>query len=137
MKTINLKDFYKTLYDHDTLCEVPDEVADLLILLKRREESYQRKVYRYKAHYSIDCGDGIEYEAVCFAPSAEEAFMRSLEQMQLFSALNTLTDKQLRRLYWHSVSGKSFAEIARLENVSEFAVRDCIERTISKLKKLL
>ena len=44
MKTINLRDFYKTLYDYDTFCEVPDEVADLLILLKRREESYQRKV---------------------------------------------------------------------------------------------
>ena len=63
--------------------------------------------------------------------------MRSLEQAQLFSALNTLTDRQLRRLYWHNVLERSYAEIARIENVSEFAIRDCIERTITKLKKLL
>ena len=38
MKIINLRDFYKSLYDHDAFCEVPDEVAELLILFKRRED---------------------------------------------------------------------------------------------------
>lgn len=94
MKTINLRDFYKTLYDHDAFCEVPDEVAELLILLRRREESYQRKKYRYKAHYSLDCDDGIENEAVSTVPSAEEIYLRYIEHLQLFRALQSLTEKQ-------------------------------------------
>ena len=137
MKTINLRDFNKTLYDHDAFCEVPDEVAELLILLRRREESYQRKKYRYKAHYSLDCDDGIENEAVSTVPSAEEIYLRYIEHLHLFRALQSLTEKQFRRLYLYSVLGMSYTRIAKIENVSDVAVKDCIERTISKLKKLL
>ena len=137
MKTINLRDFYRKLYDHDTFCEVPDEVTELLILLQRREESYQRKKYRYKAHYSLDCDDGIENEAVSTVPSAEEIYLRYIEHLHLFSALQSLTEKQFRRLYLYSVLGMSYTRISKIENVSDVAVKDCIERTISKLKKLL
>ena len=42
MKTVNLRDFYQSIYDHDCLYEVPDEVAELLILYKRREEAHRR-----------------------------------------------------------------------------------------------
>lgn len=135
MKTINLRDFYKSLYDHDAFCEVPDEVAELLILFKRREEAYQRRKFRYKAHYSLDCGDGIEKETIYFAPSAEEVFFRCVEEAQLLMALQSLTDKQLQRLYRYCVLRMSYTEIARIEKVSDMTVRECIERAICKLKK--
>ena len=46
MKTINLRNFYAALYNHDALYDVPDEVAELLILFKRREEAQRRRIYR-------------------------------------------------------------------------------------------
>mgnify|MGYP007128354721 CR=1 FL=1 len=64
MKTVNLRDFYQSIYDHDCLYEVPDEVAELLILYKRREEAHRRLTYKYRAYFSLDCCDGIENEAV-------------------------------------------------------------------------
>lgn len=135
MKIINLRDFYRSLYDYDAFCEVPDEVAELLIKYKRREEAYQRRKFRYKAHYSIDCRDGIENEVLYAVPSAEEVFFRSVEKLQVFSALQSLTDKQLQRLYRYCVLRMSYTEIARIEKVSDMTVRECIERAICKLKK--
>ena len=52
MKTVNLRDFYQSIYDHDCLYEVPDEVAELLILYKRREEAHRRLTYKYRAYFS-------------------------------------------------------------------------------------
>lgn len=74
MKTVNLRDFYQSIYDHDCLYEVPDEVAELLILYKRREEAHRRLTYKYRAYFSLDCCDGIENEAVHNSPSAEKIF---------------------------------------------------------------
>lgn len=51
MKTVNLRDFYQSIYDHDCLYEVPDEVAELLILYKRREEAHRRLTYKYRAFF--------------------------------------------------------------------------------------
>lgn len=137
MKIINLRDFYKPLYDHDTLCEVPDEVAELLIKYKRREEAYQRRKFRYKAHYSFDRRDGIENEILYAVPSAEDVFCRCVEEAQLLMALRSLTDKQLRRLYRHGVLKMSYAQIAKIENVSDVAVRRSIKKATLHLKKLL
>lgn len=52
MKTVNLRDFYQSIYDHDCLYEVPDEVAELLILYKRREGAHRRLTYKYRAFFS-------------------------------------------------------------------------------------
>ena len=62
MTTINLKDFYYW-YIVDELVEVPDEVAEALMASRRDEASYQRRLTRNKAFYSLDCDDGIEYSA--------------------------------------------------------------------------
>ena len=62
MTTINLKDFY-AWYTHDEYIEVSDEVAAELRADKLYELSYQRRVIRNKAQYSLDCDDGIEYSA--------------------------------------------------------------------------
>ena len=62
MKQINLKEYYP-FYTTDTIVEVPDEVADILRAYKLRDEAYRIYTYRHKAYFSLDFGDGIEYEA--------------------------------------------------------------------------
>lgn len=46
MKTINLRDFYSNLYNQDSFYDVPDEVAELLILYQKKEKA-QREYIRY------------------------------------------------------------------------------------------
>lgn len=90
MKTVNLRDFYQSIYDHDCLYEVPDEVAELLILYKRREEAHRRLTYKYRAYFSLDCCDGIENEAVHNSPSAEEIFLRYADYAECCQYLKTI-----------------------------------------------
>ena len=40
--------------------EVSDEIVEAFLLDKRAEAARERKMYRYKAFYSLDCDDGIE-----------------------------------------------------------------------------
>ena len=66
MQTINLKQYYPFCTE-DTLVEVSDEIAEAFLLDKRAEAARERKMYRYKAFYSLDCDDGIENAAVGWA----------------------------------------------------------------------
>ena len=59
MQTINLKQYYPFCTE-DTFVEVSDEIIEAFLLDKRAEAARERKMYRYKAFYSLDCDDGIE-----------------------------------------------------------------------------
>ena len=99
MQTINLKQYYPFCTE-DTLVEVSDEIAEAFLLDKRAEAARERKMYRYKAFYSLDCDDGIEKAAIGWAqPSPEDALMEKEEQAEYA--------EQIRRLY---------EAIAHLEN---------------------
>ena len=76
MTTINLKDFYYW-YLTDELVEVPDEVAEELMVSKRREAAHAERVRYNKAYYSLDCDDGIEYSACLHEPSPQELMDRN------------------------------------------------------------
>ena len=65
MKEINLRDFYPW-YKEDVIIEVTEEVAEELLAGQRYIKASRRRVYRNKAHYSLDAEDGIEYSA-CFS----------------------------------------------------------------------
>ena len=57
MQTINLKQYYPFCTE-DTFVEVSDEIVEAFLLDKRAEAARERKMYRYKAFYSLDCDDG-------------------------------------------------------------------------------
>ena len=101
MTTINLKDFYYW-YIVDELVEVPDEVAEALMASRRDEASYQRRLTRNKAFYSLDCDDGIEYSACLHEPSPQELLDRKELFFRLWNALNSLPEIQGRRVDAHS-----------------------------------
>ena len=63
MQTINLKQYYPFCKE-DIFVEVSDEIVEAFLLDKRAEAARDRKMFRYKAFYSLDCNDGIENAAI-------------------------------------------------------------------------
>ena len=59
MQTINLKQYYPFCKE-DIFAEVSDEIVEAFLLDKRAEAARDRKMFRYKAFYSLDCNDGIQ-----------------------------------------------------------------------------
>ena len=60
MKKINLRELYPDVYTTDFFLDVTEEVMETIRAAERAETAYERKVYRYKAQYSLDCENGIE-----------------------------------------------------------------------------
>ena len=54
MKTINLREYYPTIYRRDHLISLPDAVASALHEGKAGEVAYQVRVFRNKAYYSLE-----------------------------------------------------------------------------------
>ena len=135
MIEINLREFYPKCHRSDYFVEVPEEVAELLILLNRHEQSQRRLIYKHKAHYSLDIYEVVEREAVLQTPSAEEVFEHLAEQEQLHDAMLSLTQKQRSRLYAHFFLNMSYSRIAKQEGVDVTSVRESIQRAIKQLQK--
>ena len=53
MQTINLKQYYPFCKE-DIFVEVSDEIVEAFLLDKRAEAARERKMFRYKAFYSLD-----------------------------------------------------------------------------------
>ena len=136
MKTINLRDFYPW-YTSDEFVEVSDEIADELFADKRYQKAHRRRVYRNKAQYSLDAGDGIENEACYINLSPHEIHERQIMRCRLCRALNSLPETQGRRVDAHYILGMSKSDIARAEGVRESSVRDAIKRGLRDMKKYL
>jgi len=136
MTTINLREFYPW-YTHDEFVEISDAAAEELFADNRYRKSHPRRVKRNKAQYSLDAGDGIESAAVYRDLSPHQVYELKLRYCQLCMALNSLPEKQGRRIDAHYLCGVSKADIARAEGVRESAVRDAIERGLQNMKKYL
>ena len=67
MTVINLKRYYYPLVKTDVFVEVPDEIADALLHLRREENNRTSKIWYHKAYFSLDCEDGIENDAIGWA----------------------------------------------------------------------
>ena len=74
MKKINLRELYPDVYTTDFLVDVTEEVMETIRAAGRAEAAYERKMYRYKAHYSLDCENGIE-NAVLLKPQTPEMLL--------------------------------------------------------------
>ena len=135
MIEINLREFYPECYKSDYFVEVPDEVAELLILLRRHEQSQRRRIYKYKAQYSLDIYENVERETVLKYPSAEEVFEQLAEQEQLYDAMMALTHKQRTRLYAHFFLNMSYTQIVKQEGVDVTSVKESVQRAIKQLQK--
>lgn len=136
MAKINLRDYYP-FYQYDCDVDVSQEVADALLELDRLESAFQRQLYRHKAYYSLDRGDGIERDILFVSLSPSEIYERKVTYAQLHAAIASLPDTQAKRVYAHFFMEMSNAAIAKAEGVSEAAVRDAIDRGLRNIEKYL
>ena len=134
MKQINLKEYYP-FYTTDTIVEVPDEVADILRAYKLRDEAYRIYTYRHKAYFSLDFGDGIEYEALVDQKSPADIYEQHRVTEMIYKGVATLSEKQRQRIYAHYFLGMSQTEIARVENCSKISVHQSINRGLKQLQE--
>ena len=71
MKKINLRELYPDVYTTDFFVDVTEGVMETIRAAERAEAAYERKMYRYKSQYSLDCENGIE-NAVLLKPQTPE-----------------------------------------------------------------
>ena len=86
MQTINLKQYYPFCKE-DIFLEVSDEIVEAFLLDKRAEAARDRKMFRYKAFYSLDCNDGIENAAIGWAQPSPEDYLIEKEALAEYEEL--------------------------------------------------
>ena len=136
MTKINLRDYYP-LYKYDSYIDVTDEIAEVLKLFECKDHADYELRRIHKAFYSLDAGGGIEQDVVLLVLSPQEIYERKLTNQMLYSAINSLPEKQAKRIYAHFFLGMSKAEIARIEGVDPSSVRETIEKGLRHIRQLL
>lgn len=136
MKRINLKDYYP-FYQEDFFIDVPDELADLLGHYEAKESTHKRKQSYHRAYFSLDRNDGMEKHIIYVSRSPEEIYERKITREQLHAAMETLTDKQAKRIYAHFFLGLSKADIARNEGVGRDLITRSIQQGLYRIRQYL
>lgn len=121
----------------DYMIEVPDEVAAIMLEYDRLEAAYRRRTYYHKAQYSLDRGDGIEYEALFVSMTPCEIYERKVTMEQLHAAMASLPGKQAKRVYAHYFLGLTESAIAKSEGVSVASVSESIQRGLRNMEAFL
>ena len=135
MKKINLRDLYPDVYKNDHFVEVTEDVLETIRAAERAEAAYDRRMYRYKAHYSLDCDNGIE-SAILMKPQTPETLLEEKQfQEQVYATVMKLPEKQAKRIYARYYLGMTVNEIAEVEGVDPSRVRDSIRRGLKQLGK--
>ena len=99
MKKVNLRDLYPDVYKNDYFVEVTEDVLETIRAAERTEAAYDRRMYRYKAYYSLDCDNGIE-NAILMKPQTPEMLLEEKQfQEQVYAAVMKLPEKQAKRIY--------------------------------------
>lgn len=94
-------------------------------------------MYRYKAHYSLDCDNGIEKAALPHTSTPEELLEEKLQREELYAAVMSLPEKQAKRVYAHFYLGMTAREIADAEHVDASCIRRSIRNGLKRLAKKL
>ena len=135
MKKINLRELYPDVYTTDFLVDVTEEVMEAIRAAERAEAAYDRRMYRYKAHYSLDCDNGIE-NAILMKPQTPEMLLEEKQlREQLYAGVMALPEKQAKRIYARYYLGMRVSEIAAAEGVDPSRIRDSIRRGLKQLAK--
>ena len=135
MKKINLRELYPNVYTTDFFVDVTEEVMETIRAAERAGAAYDRRMYRYKAYYSLDCDNGIE-NAILMKPQTPEMLLEEKQfQEQVYAAVMKLPEKQAKRIYARYYLGMTVNEIAEVEGVDPSRVRDSIRRGLKQLAK--
>lgn len=136
MTTINLRDYYP-FFKSDFFVEVTDEVAKRLKQFNRKDHADYERRRVYKAYYSLDADDGIEKDVVLVVLSPEEIYERKLSNQELYAAINSLPEKQAKRVYAYFFLDMSKAQIASIEGVNKSQISRSINQALKNIEKFL
>ena len=125
MQKINLRDLYPDTYKTDVFVDVAEEVLAAIRGQEQDDAAYERRMYRHKAHYSLNREDGIENDALNRPLTPEEILEQKQLREEVYAALMQLTAIQARRIY------------ARIEGADRRRVWESIRRGLKKLARLL
>lgn len=137
MKKINLRELYPDAYTTDFFVNVTEDVLETIRASERAEAAYERKMYRYKAQYSLDCENGIENTVLTKPQTPEMVLEEKQLQKQVYATVMKLPEKQVKRIYARYYLCMTVNEIAAVEGVDPSRVRDSIRRELKKLEKKL
>jgi len=122
---------YKTAAGKEICVTVTVEVKELLAQSDRQIQSQRRQDRRRHTEYI----DGLTFTTMVDSPAD---LLEKMEQRQrLHAAMQTLTEKQRRRLILHFFHALSYRKIAKLENVSDRSVTDSVRQALNRLRKQL
>ena len=135
MKIVNLRELYPDVYKTDCFVEVTEDVLAVFQNADRAENAYERRMYRYKAQYSLDCNSCMEQFVLQRPPTPEELLEDQQLREQLYTAVMELPEKQAKLIYARYYLGMRVSEIAAAEGVDPSRVRDSIRRGLKQLAK--
>ena len=92
-------------------------------------------MYNYKAHYFLDCDNGIEKAIVQHPPTPEEILENQQLRDQLYAAVMELPDKQAKWIYARFYLGMTVKEIAQAESIDPSWVYKSLKRGLKHLAK--
>ena len=99
MKKVNLRDLYPDVYKTESLCRSKRRWLRRFEPPSVQKLPYDRRMYRYKAHYSLNSDNGIE-NAVLMKPQTPEMLLEEKAAAeQLYTAVMALPEKQAKRIY--------------------------------------
>ena len=134
---VNLRELYPDIYQKDVHVDIPNEIMEVISAAQRADIAYERQMYRYNAHYSLDIQDGLEHETLCFSLTPEAVVEQRQQREWLLCAVMSLPPAQARRLYARFYLGMSVAEIAEAEGVGRVRISSSIRRGIQRLVVIL
>ena len=98
MQKINLRELYPDVYKTDVFVDVAEEVVAAIRGQEQDDAAYERRMYRHKAHYSLNREDGIENDAINRPLTPEEILEQKQLREEVYAALMQLTAIQARQL---------------------------------------
>ena len=142
MQTINLKQYYPFCKE-DICVEVSDEIVEAFLLDKRAEAARERKMFRYKAFYSLDCNDGIENAAIGWAQPSPEDYLIEKEELaeyeelirRLYEAISSLPPMQARRVHARYILDMKVKDIAAMEGITPSQAGKSIHAALRRLRR--
>lgn len=134
MVLINLKTYFPRYYTEDDFLLVDDYIADSLSEEKRNEKAQEMERYRHKLFYSFIDNDHIDILALKSIPSPSEEIERKELLQTLHDGMNSLTEKQYRRIYMRYFLNMNLTSIAKEEGCSVNTIKESIEGGLQKLR---
>ena len=133
---INLREYYP-FYTHDDCIEVEDFIEATLKAYELLDKAYQKRTNRHRAYYSLDRSEGIEKDIMLVILTPPEIYEKKITNQELYAALNSISDKQAKRIYAHYFLGLNKYAIAKAEGVAESSIRQSIKSGLIQMGKFL